>query len=62
MKVSELCFSKSGEASCSEHILCHACFYPWNHRKIMIVHYCIDCLKDGSILPLSQIVLTPSEG
>jgi hypothetical protein len=23
------------------------------------MHYCIGCLNDGSILPLSQIVLTP---
>jgi hypothetical protein len=34
----------------------------WNHRKIMILHYCIGCLNDGSVLPLSQVVLTPSEG
>jgi hypothetical protein len=26
------------------------------------MHYCIGFLNDGSILPLSQIVLTPSEG
>jgi hypothetical protein len=54
-------FSKSGEDSCSEHILCHACFCPWNHRKILIMHYCIGCVNDGSILPLSQTVLTPSD-
>jgi hypothetical protein len=54
-------FKNSGEASCSEHILCHACFFPWNDKNIMMLHYCIDFLKDGSILPLSQIVMTPSE-
>jgi hypothetical protein len=57
----ELCFSKSGEDSCSTHILCHACFFPWNPRKILIMLCSIGCLNDGSILLLSQMVLAPSE-
>jgi hypothetical protein len=52
--------SKSGEDSCSEHILCHACFCPQNHRRILIMHFCIGCLNDGFVLP-PQIVLTSSE-
>jgi hypothetical protein len=58
----DLCFSKFDEDSYSENILCHACFFLWNHRRIMIMHYWIGCLNDGSILPFSQKVLTPSEG
>ena len=46
---------------CFAQILCHACFYPWNPRRIVIMHYSIDFLNHGSILPLAQIVLTPSK-